>query len=201
MKNIIIFVNFIMIQSKMISGFIQQQMPIGNCLIHNQKYSFEYLYASDKVFTDIIKIQNPHRNIFTNPIGMVDDFNRLKWTITQVNQSNVTVTIKSNNNEYLCSSDLHQDILHQRRRVYLKTMGKNRYIKMITPNCQWRLQQVGVQSYIIWNDWFNEPLYAPSFFYKHDLIKRNVYLWKHKPSSSKQFIWSIDCSKGKFLLE
>ena len=142
-------------------------------------------------------------SIYTVKIGSVDDFSKLKWTIEQVKPSNgtITVTIKSNKGEYLCASHLNHDIFRQRRKIYLRFI-KDKH-KKITENCEWKLEQVGsVQSFIIWNEWFSEPLYAPSFIYKHDLIHRNVYLWKNKPSSAGgEFKWSIDCTRGSFLLE
>ena len=97
-----------------------------------------------------------------------------------MNQSNGTlVTIKSNKGEYLCASNLYHDLFQHRRRVYLKGNNnkKNRLInKNTTRNCEWRLEKfieklkkVDVhQTFIIWNDLFNEPLYAPSFFYKYN---------------------------------
>ena len=170
-----------------------------NCLIHNLKYSNEYLYASNNIFTTgLINVKNPYHCIYTIPIDSVDDFSKLKWKIRQVNQSNsMLVTIMSNKDEYLCASNLYHDVFHQRRRVYLK--GKN---KNLTQNCEWKLEKVGLKRYIIWNDRFvNEKLYAPSFFYKYNSIKRYVYLWKNGPTtSSDEFKWLIDCGKGSNIL-
>ena len=171
----------------------------SNCLIHNLKYSYEYLYASNNIFTTgLINVKNPYHCIYTIPIDSVDDFSKLKWKIRQVNQSNsMLVTIMSNKDEYLCASNLYHDVFHQRRRVYLK--GKN---KNLTQNCEWKLEKVGLKRYIIWNDRFvNEKLYAPSFFYKYNSIKRYVYLWKNEPkTSSDEFKWLIDCGKGSNIL-
>ena len=61
----------------------------------------------------------------------------------------------------------------------------------------YQAQNIGIYAITVQN----EPLYAPTFFYKYDLINRNVYLWKNKPSSSGEFKWLIDCIKGRFLLE
>jgi hypothetical protein len=192
------------IQIAQILGQFPQEKPI-NCLIHNQKYSYEYLYATDKIFSSMPKNQNIFYNVYINPIGLVNDYNRLKWTISQVgHKSNATVTIKSTNNEYLCSSNSYKDISRYRRKLYLHRISSKQSLdtqEIIGQNCQWRLERLEGQTYIIWNDWFNEPLYAPTFFYKYDLINRNVYLWKNKPSSSGEFKWLIDCIKGRFLLE
>ena len=202
MLKFFLIINFLLIQStKIFCQFHQENKPI-NCLIHNQKYSFEYLFASDKIFS---KNQKNYYNVYTNPIGLVNDYDRLKWTIAKVDKTNATVTIKSTNNEYLCSSDSYKDIYRYRRKLYLHRMNSNHkesdIHEILGKNCQWRLERLEEQTYIIWNDLFNEPLYAPTFFYKHDLINRNVYLWKNKPSSSGQFKWLIDCIKGRFLLE
>ena len=177
---------------------LPQEKPI-ECLIHNQKYSYEYLYASDDINSGMNK--QPYHNVYTYSVGAVDDFDRIKWTISQTFKSNATVTIKSNQDEYLCSSETYQDIFRHRRKLYLKSV-KNKALKMISPNCHWRLEQIGNKTlYVIWNDWHNEPLYAPTFFYKQDTTKRNVFLWRNSPSSSGQYKWFIDCSKGDFLLE
>ncbi len=177
---------------------LPQEKPI-ECLIHNQKYLYEYLYASDD-FSSAHIVKNTYHNVFTISVGAVDDFGRLKWTIAPSFKSNATLTIKSSQNEYLCSSESYQDMFRNRRKLFLKK--RNNAIKMIGPHCHWRFEQIGNKSlYVIWNDWHNEPLYSPSFIYKHDSSKRNVFLWKNKPSSSGQFRWLVDCRKGDFLLE
>ena len=42
---------------------------------------------------------------------------------------------------------------------------------------------------------YDEPLYAPSFFFKKDQISKNLYLWfdKNERFKSKQLNWIIDC--------
>ena len=174
-----------------------------NCLIHNVKYSNEYLYASNNIFRrdEILQIQNPDHNIYTIWFESIDDYNKLKWTIEKMDNSNDTsVTIRSNKGEYLCASNLYHDLFHRRRKVYLK--GRNKNFKKLKQNCQWRLEQDDVHSFIIWNDYFvNEKLYAPSFFYKYNSIKRYVYLWKNEPAtSSEEFKWFIDCGSRKYSL-
>ena len=179
---------------------IRQENPINlNCIINNLKYSDEYLYASNNIFTTgILIIKNPHHNIYTIPIESVDDYRKIKWIITtqKGDQSNGTlsVTIMSYKGDYLCASNLYHDLFNQRRRVYLKT---NNSKKKVTKNCEWRLERVGDYIFKIWSDWLNEPLYSPSFFYKRDIIKRHVYLWKHQSkSSSDEYQWFIDCDKS-----
>ena len=171
-----------------------------DCLIYNQKYSNKYLFASNNIFTaGIINVQNPNHNVYSIPKESVDDFSKIKWTMEQVNRPNSTlVTLKSNKGEYLCASNEHHDLIQHRRRIYLKSsIVKNRLIT-ITRNCEWRLEESfekKIQTFIIWNDLFNEPLYAPSFFYKYNSIKRYIYSWKKKPTSNTEFKWSIDCNK------
>ena len=167
------------------------------CLIRSFKYSNEYLYASNNIFTgEILQIQNPSHNIYTIPLESVDIFGKLKWIIQKSNQ---TFTIKSNKDEYLCSSNLHHDVFRKRRRIYLKGNNKNNY--KVSQKCKWRLEQINDLSFIVWNDYFNEPLYSPSFFYKYNSIKRYVYLWKNKVKSSSEFRWFIDCdSISSFML-
>ena len=44
-----------------------------DCLIHNVKYSNEYLYASNNIFTrEILQIQNPDHNIYTSVVKTVE---------------------------------------------------------------------------------------------------------------------------------
>ena len=179
MIKIFLFINLIIIFPAKIrlSEFSQ------DCLIYNQKYSNEYLFASNNIFTaGIINVQNPNHNVYSIPKESVDDFNKLKWTLEQVNRPNSTlVTLKSNKGEYLCASNLYHDLFRHRRRIYLKGKNnKNRSMSIIR-NCEWRLEQFAekkIQTFIIWNDFYNEPLYAPSFFYKYNSIKRYIYSWK-----------------------
>jgi hypothetical protein len=201
-KLLSIIKSLIIIQSKLtICEFLEQKETPINCVLHNIKYSNEYLYASNNIFTtDIINYKNPNHNIYIVPDKSVDDFSKLKWTIKQTDQTNGTITIRSNKDEYLCASNLYHDLFHQRRRVYLKAnSNKKSIIDNVNRNCEWRLEQSIGQIYIVWNEFYNEPLYAPSFFYKYNSIKRYVYLWKKKPStstSSEEFKWFIDCSKS-----
>ena len=81
----------------------------------------------------------------------------------------------------------------------MKGNNKNNY--KVSQKCKWRLEQVNDHSFIIWNDFFNETLYSPSFFYKYNSIKRYVYLWKNEPTtSSEEFKWFIDCGSRKYSL-
>ena len=196
---------FIMVQAKMINCKFIFEKPIVDCLIHNQKYSYEYLYASNDIFTDVFRNLSPFHNVYTVHIGSVDDFSKLKWTIERVGELNDTkVTIKSNKGEYLCASHFSHDIFRQRRRIYLKNIINNKILfNKMTSNCEWRIEKVrDSEKFMIWNEWFMEPIYSPTFIYKRDLIHRNVYLWKNKPSSvGSEFKWSIDCGRGSFLLE
>ena len=169
----------------------------SDCLIYNQKYSNEYLYASNNIFsTVILNIQNPNHCIYTIPFESVDDISKIKWTISQMNG---TVRIKSSKGEYLCASNLYHGLFNQRRKIYLKGNDKNKQIsiKNLTRNCEWRLEKVGnSQTYIIWNDLLNEPLYSPIFIYKYNSIKRYVYSWKNEEQSKdSEFKWFINCGK------
>ena len=197
---ILISFTIIFVQIKQKSCQFSVKKPI-DCLIHNQKYSHEYLYASNNIFiTDLLKI---HHKIYTISIkSLEDDYDRVKWTINQMtDQSNgtLTVTIKSNSGQYLCASNLYQDLFRKRRKIFLKIDHYNRNDQT---DCKWRLNKIGFQTYTIRNDLFNEHLYAPSLFYMDDLVHRNVYLFKNKQSNTgSEFKWLIDCKKEHFLLE
>ena len=179
------------------------------CLIQNTEYKDEYLYSCFKLdAADDFK-----RKVYTNPIetAYMRTFTQLKWKFEPVffggddnkqdeNNNNQTlyyyISNSQYNNEYLCSSSNHFDRFSYRRKVNLnKLTDTNKTDK----RCMWRLDEqshgdhLHQNKYMIWNAYYNEPIYAAM-----DLLseaksnRRNVYTW-YKSPDSKQFIWNLIC--------
>lgn len=178
------------------------------CLIHNSKYSLEYLYSysmSEMVNQSI----NLNRNVFLYPKSQIEDFDRIIWQFIQTPTSPTTnrslpayFLRNMKTNEYLCSSNKFEHILLSRhkfhtanqRLVYTTSKIDNHMIKNGFNECKWRFEPVPheIDTYIIINVLRNESLYSGSYFFKIGKYKRNVYLW-FKPSKSNEFRWIIDC--------
>jgi hypothetical protein len=194
----------ILIHSDKIEGR-PDKSAIKTCLIQNIEYRDEYLYSCFKLdAADDFK-----RKVYTNPIetAYMRSFTQLKWKFepvveddySQLKDKNQTYYFISNSHykdEYLCSSSNHFDQFSYRRKVNLKKMmidtSKN------DKKCMWRLEEQSQSDshqnrYIIWNVYYNEPIYAAM-----DLLseaksnRRNVYTWYKNPDS-KQFVWNLIC--------
>jgi hypothetical protein len=99
----------------------------------------------------------------------------------------------------LCSSRKHLDPTNVRRILYTTPIRDGK-------NCEWKLIRVNSPSsndgenYLIINAHYNEQMYAPSFFFKKDKDRRNVYMWydKKKIHFSDSFKWIIECFNFRF---
>jgi hypothetical protein len=193
-----------------------EQSNLSFCQIKNAMYPNEFLYTCrDRNMNDF------NRKVYTNPpySKYMNSFFQMGWVFEPVKngQNDTFHLINVQYEEYLCASDLHLDVLRLRRKVNTIRLNKfdmNGFVgeKNETNGvrsgkslvgiydyqnaCKWKLQNiVGGESdkFMIWNEKFNEPLYAASFLFKMAKSnRRNVYLW-HKKPDSLQFIWFINC--------
>lgn len=195
-----------------------------HCLIHNLKYSHEYLYTSKK--------KNARKNslakIMTTPLSKVDDFNKITWMFLPVESNQIQMNFFHNNNmninrstyliksgkyenEYLCATNQFERISLNSRLLIKLSKIKVGFDQIINYNCYWMLEKVYLKktidgfkesetAFVIRNILVNEPLYAASFIFNSGWYKRSVFLWSAKGSViSDEFIWIVDCSKGEFL--
>lgn len=173
------------------------------CLIQNAEYGFEFMYHSSEIFN----FNRSATSVYVYPLEHLSNLDRVRWLIQSTrNSSNLqTVLIKSfRSNRYLCASNGHLERFMKRRKVYLS----NHFEK---ETCEWMLEdaennskednrdQLNMKSYIT-NVKYKEGLYAPSYFFKRDKFKRNLYLWfdKNEKFKSRKFNWIIDCSNIHF---
>ena len=170
------------------------QINESECLIHNIKYRYEYLYHSKK-----IDKQN-NSKVYTNRLTDANDFNRLKWKQIYLNQSNETNFLLANDleNQFLCAS-FKLNLIKTKRSVYMSS-------KLLTNGCVWRLEYMrkrfSNRIVLIWNVEYDKALYADYLISLFGLGNRNLYLWdkKFEPKNDIEFLWSFDCRKGAFLL-
>ena len=174
--------------------FTNKSVKFIECLIHNEQYSYEYLVNLPNIVDTMTQLN-------TYPLSLINNFNRIKWLLirTGYNSSNLFYLKSMTRNEFLCAStDEHVWKKKKRRKiklVHLDSMIKNDF------TCKWSFKKVNKQTtnkYTIWNNYFNESMYASFFVHRFDIYSRYVYLWNEKPDS-KQFNWFIDCNKGVFL--
>jgi hypothetical protein len=171
------------------------------CLIHNENYGFEFLYHSNEMINSNRSTAVP----YIYPMKNLPSLDRIRWTLkaTRDDSDLETVLFKSyKSNKYLCASDLHLDRTKKRRIIYLSSSFEK-------DACEWKLENVvnkgrdqldgQIKNYIT-NIKYDEPLYAPSYFFKKDRFKRNIYLWKDKNEklNSKKFNWIIECSNVQY---
>ena len=145
--------------------------------------------------------------------------------LIQKDQSNDTFyLINIKYNEYLCAKDAHTDIFFMRRKLntirpkskYLieaeyindtqqEDEDDEDYVGEMTDNyddwrkkCEWKFESMdeNKKNYIIWNVFYQEPLYAASGLFKPlSNHNRNVFTWYGLPNSN-QFVWQVDCNSG-----
>jgi hypothetical protein len=186
-----------------------------HCLIHNLKFSHEYLYNS-KGESDI---KDYSSNIITRPLNKVDDFIKLTWIfipvkvnqvqIIHMNKSLYLIRSGQNANEYLCSTNEFEKISPIRRLIKLFKINENDKFEYY--NCFWNYEKVYLNKtflgfkefetvFVLRNMLMNEPMYAASFFFNNGWDKRSVFTWvPKKGSDSNKFKWIIDCSKGELI--
>jgi hypothetical protein len=64
--------------------------------------------------------------------------------------------------------------------------------------CEWKFESIdeNKKNYIIWNVFYQEPLYAASGLFKPlNNHNRNIFTWYGLPNSN-QFVWRVDCNSG-----
>jgi hypothetical protein len=165
------------------------------CVIHSHLHPHEYLYTSNEIWRQLLI----KRNIYTYPLYKVNDFKKITWNFTPINNQYDTFLIK-NNDDYLCS--FNKTIDKNGIRPILNRLSQTG-IKM-QKKCMWKLEKddSNKRSYFIWNVEFDQPMYATSFFLQNASFKR-IYLWpkqiKHTKKLSDKFIWIINCISGEFL--
>ena len=204
------FIFFIKIFSILIIGLCFSKPTLGSeCLIHNKEYSYEYLYQSNDKST----IKENALNAYIYPIGKLKDYDTIRWDMIEIFDENYLLkSIKSS--YYLCASNTkHGSLGSSMTRRILYTSVSSSY------NCIWNIKKVkediknikkNNRTYLIWNSLYNEQLYAPTFLFKTNFEKRNIFLWRSKQKDSisslvkfshetDRFKWIIDCSTGTFL--
>ena len=170
-----------------------QSIYQAKCLIHNQKFMFEYLVSF-----------GAKNKLSTYPLKGFDNFNQIKWLL--IRSFNNTFYIKSlTNNYFICSSE------YEFANGILFSKNSRQIVKMVELSsvinddrfCKWifkKHEQDEQNIYMIWNDYFNKPLFASYFTMSSNIISaRHVFLWYKQPDS-KQFNWFVDCNKGQFLV-
>jgi hypothetical protein len=175
---IFLLINILINQAK-------SEQSISDCLIHNLKYSFEYLHIERDDKSNRLDLSTLH-------LGSIDDYSNIRWLIEPVNiVENKTFYIRTHKfaKRYLCGSNKLDDLFKMRRIVETRNEKSS--------ECEWRLNSLS-NSFRITNVYYNQPLYAASFLFKKKL-KRNVYLW-HKKSTSNEFGWIVDCMKGFYMI-
>jgi hypothetical protein len=171
----------------------------GNeCLIHNKQYSHEYLYTSDDKNID----QLYKRNVYTYPLDKINDFEKIRWNIIKIGNSNERFLIKSNlYNEFLCASDKYNDLFDMR--LVIKRLKMDIRLFLNSSRCEWKIKEIknklsNQSVYTIWNLEYNRPLYAASFLFNREINKRNIFLWYKSKTDSEKFKWFIDCRRGNY---
>jgi hypothetical protein len=175
------------------------------CMIHNEKYQFEYLYQSDDV-EELIK-----SSIYTYSLGSVDNFDHIKWNLITIDRRFNLFYLRSHKlNQYMCSTSKRVNLFGR--------MMHNRVDLTDDKSCEWRLEKVESEfnnrTYKIWNmKYENELIYASTHFFKLDRNKRGVYMvsnineisyatndYNSNRDETNQFNWNFDCFMGQFLI-
>ena len=188
------------IQSELINNKITNSQI--ECMIHNEKYQFEYLYQSADI-EELIK-----SSIYTYPLGSVDNFDHIKWNLVLIDRKLNVFQLRSHKlDQFMCSTSKRVNLFGR--------MMDNRMEVTGDKACQWRLEKVANhfnnRTYKIWNmKYENELVYASNHFFKLDKNKRGVYLMSDATNNefdvinyqneNSQFNWNIDCFMGQFLL-
>ena len=169
----------------------------SNCLIHNKKFSYEYLHAwndndtwiREKKKTDLISF------------GRINDFTNLRWSLIETTNGSGHYYIKNKNFEdCLCASSKFSDIFHLRRVVMRLKINTN---YNLLDYCKWKIvispnSKTSIRSFSIVNVFYDEPLYAVSYYFRKIPLKREIFLWHKKEFNSNKFNWIIDCKKRDY---
>ena len=168
-----------------------------DCLIHNQLYSYEYLYSSN---------ETRDKNVYLIPLGKVDNFAKLGWSIIRTENRNreQQFYLKSSyTGDYLCVSVNTGEYLFQ---PLLKVERQQLTSSSHIQSCRWTIKKEVMPKnksyYSINSAFYGQSIYPTSSIFRFLTkdYKRQINLWirKVKPDS-KKFKWNIDCSKGNFM--
>ena len=172
----------------------QTSLEFGsNCLIHNEAYKFEYLHASNE--NAIKKIESA----YLKPLVKVNDFNKIRWSLIETKSKRGQYYLKSSfYGDYLCARSSYADIFQSIRKVIRLN------VKIPHNDCKWKISKLKSKTsnntYLVTNVFFNEILYAASYFFPYWIYEKRIYLSNNmnylKPGKYK---WIIDCKKGDYL--
>lgn len=168
---------------------------IKQCKIFNDKYQYEYLYSP-------IGLHILRRNVFTwvsfsKDAQFTDQDKQSVWAFEPVESASPNRTYLIRNvkfDEYLYASQLHTSYINPRRRIFTWKLDAD-----LDSSFHWQAKKIDTNMYELWNERFQEPLYAPNYFFKHDSFRRNVFTWGKKTPDSKQFHWLIKCNDQQSL--
>jgi hypothetical protein len=160
-----------------------------NCFIYNKKYEYESLYQP----------MEANGSVYTHPWSKINDIFKALWRIKLTHSQTIYIQC-ANTNDYLCATENYYKS-DQKRRIL--TMRKYRESK----RCEWYVKQWITSSeseyddeerntFLVWNYFYNESMYAPIFYFKNDKYNRNVFLWNDidkKSTNSDSFKWIFEC--------
>ena len=168
----------------------------SNCLIHNNRFQFEYLYSSVS--------KRDTKSVYLMPLKDVNDFNQIRWSLIQAGKKydNQFYLKSSLFDDYLCASSNFDNLFLTRRIV-------NR-LQLINPNiielakCRWNINKVDSKKtnnkYLIMNHFYKESLYAVSYIFQTKTKKREIFVTNMNYLRREKYEWIIDCQTGKYLL-
>ena len=170
------------------------------CLIENNRYPLEYLYAT-------LSRRSNQNNVFTYQPTKIDDIKTFGWTLIGLKDKSANDLFYMKNietKEYLCSENKFEkkfnvlSTFDKKRLVHTWSVDekKEKYGHFeLSKECVWRFERAEPDSnvFLIWNHFYNEPLYAGTYLFKQARNKRNVYL-RNKTIKTDEFKWIVtDC--------
>jgi hypothetical protein len=175
------------------SNITQPDSSRSGCIIQNSYYFYNYLYTTKNHF-------NLDGTLFrsTNsvPLIIVDNFEKIKWTLLSKSNSSATTFYLENEdrpNLFLCAFGKFDDIFRTRRLV--KTLEIDKPSLKLFKNCEWKLRADGKKNlFTIWSVLYSDALYASPYSMKERVEQRNLFLGKSRKVFNKpQFKWWIEC--------
>ena len=178
----------------------------SDCIIKNDEYDDEFLYASKEIdYSYLTKkghLINRHK-LNSNEINLryMESPEQARWLFLPSNENFKSTNVPNENttfyilNEYfkeiICASNHHLEMSKKRRKIHLLDVDD----VSNQDGCLWKLEEDKQQyySFYIRNIKYNEYLYAAGGLYKSTKTnRRNVFTW-YKTPDSKQFIWTVFC--------
>jgi hypothetical protein len=168
----------------------------SECLIKNEEYPDEYLFKSNDIFGNRFF----GTAIYLHPMTKINDQNRLKWQLISTKTNGENTFYFKNELSFLCASELEINSNKARRYVYASRQINHN-------NCEWRIEKLTDDDnsngnnkdekikFLIWNTKFNNQLYAGSYFFKVDKLKRNIFLKNDQTKlyKSDDYKWLLEC--------